>query len=65
MAMYSLSPATSSVRSIYQRPRISAKLTTLVPHQENLSSRSSSVSYVKLKAKNDIVGKKLPQKGFK
>ncbi|KAL8224895.1 hypothetical protein R6Q57_017452 [Mikania cordata] len=63
MAMYSLSPATSSVRSIYQRPRISAKLTTLVPHQGNLLSWSSSVCYVKLKAKNDVVDKKLPQKG--
>ncbi|KAI3805996.1 hypothetical protein L1987_21884 [Smallanthus sonchifolius] len=62
MATYSLTPATS-VRSVYQRPRFSAKpLTTLVSLQGNLSSWSSSVSYMKLKAKNVVVDKTLPHK---
>ncbi|KAK9067618.1 hypothetical protein SSX86_011729 [Deinandra increscens subsp. villosa] len=66
MAMHSLSPATSSVRSIHQRPRISTKLlnrpTTLVPFQGNLLSWSSSGSYVELKARISVVDKTLPQK---
>ncbi|KAI3760100.1 hypothetical protein L1987_50490 [Smallanthus sonchifolius] len=63
MATYSLSTATSSVRSVYQRPRFSAKpLTTLVSLQGNSLSWSSSVSYMKLKAKNVVVDKALPHK---
>ncbi|KAK9067617.1 hypothetical protein SSX86_011728 [Deinandra increscens subsp. villosa] len=69
MAMHSLSPATSSVRSIHQRPRISTKLlnrpTTLVPFQGNLLSWSSSGSYVELKARISVVDKTLPQKRCK
>ncbi|KAJ0699193.1 hypothetical protein HanOQP8_Chr10g0353071 [Helianthus annuus] len=65
MAMHSLSlsPATSSVRSVHQRPKITPKLrnrpTTLVSLQGNLLSWSSSVSYVKL---NAVVGKTVSQK---
>ncbi|KAF5785066.1 putative ribosome recycling factor, RRF superfamily [Helianthus annuus] len=65
MAMHSLSlsPATSSVRSVHQRPKITPKLrnrpTTLVSLQGNLLSWSSSVSYVKLSA---VVGKTVSQK---
>ncbi|KAI3678923.1 hypothetical protein L6452_38227 [Arctium lappa] len=67
MAMSSsLSPATSSVRSICQQPRITAKLLnprkTLVSLQGNLLSWSSSASYVKLRARSTIVVKGLTQK---
>ncbi|XP_024981195.1 ribosome-recycling factor, chloroplastic [Cynara cardunculus var. scolymus] len=66
MAMSSLSPATSSVRSICQQPRITAKLRTppksLLSLQGNLLSWSSSANYVKLRARNTIVVKGLPQK---
>ncbi|KAI7755486.1 hypothetical protein M8C21_031660 [Ambrosia artemisiifolia] len=62
--MYSLSPATSSVRSVNERPRISPKLrnrpTTLVSIQGNLLSWSSSVSCVKLTAV--LVDKRVSQK---
>lgn len=65
MAMSSLSPATSSVRSIYQQSRITTKLlnpqNTLLSLQGNLLSWSSSVSCLKLKAKNAVVAKGLPQ----
>ncbi|XP_071738238.1 ribosome-recycling factor, chloroplastic-like [Rutidosis leptorrhynchoides] len=60
MAMSSLSPATSS---IYQKPKIGIKsVTKTIPFQGNLMSWSSSVSYVKLKAKNAGVVKGPPQK---
>ncbi|KAI3749386.1 hypothetical protein L2E82_19997 [Cichorium intybus] len=61
MAMSSLSPATSSVRSIYGQPRISPPK-ALISLQGNLLSWSSSASYVKLQVKSTLAVKGLPQK---
>lgn len=61
MAMSSLSPATSSVRSVYRQPRISPPK-SLLSLQGNLLSWRSSASYVKLQAKSTLVVKGLPQK---
>ncbi|KAL7583578.1 ribosome-recycling factor, chloroplastic [Lactuca sativa] len=61
MAMSSLSPATSSVRSVYRQPRISPPK-RLLSLQGNKLSWSSSASYVKLQAKVTLVVKGLPKK---
>ncbi|KAI3506764.1 hypothetical protein L1887_21328 [Cichorium endivia] len=61
MAMSSLSPATSSVRSLYGQPRISPPK-PLISLQGNLLSWSSSASYVKLQVKSTLAVKGLPQK---
>ncbi|GJY45591.1 hypothetical protein Tco_0434654, partial [Tanacetum coccineum] len=62
MAMSSLSPTTSSLPSLYQRPTITTNSQkTLVSFQGNLVSWSSSASYVKLKVRNGVVVKGLSQ----
>ncbi|XP_071716547.1 ribosome-recycling factor, chloroplastic-like [Rutidosis leptorrhynchoides] len=60
MAMSSLSPVTTS---IYRKPQISIKcINPTKTLQGNFVSWSSSVSYVRLKAKNAVVVKGLPNK---
>lgn len=61
MSSLSLSPATSSVRSIYRQPRITPPK-TLLSLQGSSLSWSSSVSYVKLQAKVTLVVKGGSQK---
>ncbi|KAL4558768.1 hypothetical protein LXL04_036970 [Taraxacum kok-saghyz] len=61
MSSLSLSPATSSVRSVYQQPKLNTPK-SLLSLQGNSMAWSSSASYVKLQSKITLVVRASPQK---